>query len=132
MTGLLSSCAAIPSSGMPSSYGGDVMKIKIKTWGSNTYVYMALPNDIYKCTLDASTGNLSACGATNGGITSGAWYPASVDFSNLGGATTYAYISDQNNSTIYVCTVNTTTGVLASCTQSAANGLSQPWSAMVF
>lgn len=131
-TGLLSGCATLTAAGLPGSFGGTLLQIKIKTVGANTYAYMALASDIVKCTVNPSTGNLSACAASNGGITSGTWFTTSIEFSNLGGSTTYAYITDQTNSTIYVCTVNTTSGALASCTTSAASGLSQPWSSVVY
>ncbi|PWU22203.1 MAG: hypothetical protein C5B49_01315 [Bdellovibrio sp.] len=117
---------------MPSGFGGALMQVKIRTWGSNTFAYMVLATDVIKCAVDSSTGNLSSCVTDNGGVASGAWYATSIDFSNLGGSMTYAYISDQTASTIYVCTVNTTTGTLSSCAPSAASGLTQPWAAVVY
>ena len=133
-TGLLSGCAAIHPAGMPSTFGiTGLTNIKVQTVGANTYAYMALATlGIVKCTVDATTGDLSSCGLSNGGVANNVWYTTSIAFSSWVGATTYAYISDINGGTIYVCSVNQTTGALASCAPSLANGLSQPAGLTVF
>jgi hypothetical protein len=86
----------------------------VQAIGSATYLYVAdqANNAIWKCTLNATTGNLTACALSNGGVTYAGATGVGVYTS---GPTPYAYITDGGSNQIYQCSVNTTDGSLSGC-----------------
>jgi hypothetical protein len=134
LTGCSNSGSGVPMGFAPGTLSSSMMyinSVSIQAIGSNTYMYLAGYSSIFKCQINSSTGAIvsGSCAATQGGIATGAWSPVGLSFSNLGGATTYAYVSDSTHSEMYVCSVSNTDGTLSGCAVSASSSITNnnPW-----
>lgn len=107
-----------------------VTPVGIRLNPAGTYAYIALENtpavpptlgSVVKCTVNSSTGALTACARTAlDGIFN---QPLDIAFNPTG---TYAYITNLNGGGIVKCTVNSSTGELGSCATTGTGVPPQP------
>ena len=127
--GALSGCIKIATNSGPGPAPLPILQpmgITLATLGAKHYAYIinmgiSTSNNIYKCTLNTTTGDLSSCVALLLNVTG--LLPMGISITTLG-TNTYAYIADHNGN-IFQCSVNPTTGVLSSC--QASNGGTSGW-----
>jgi hypothetical protein len=100
------------------------MSITFSIFSGTTFAFVSDFNgNVYQCSVDNNTGAFSACAANNGGISG--WAPLEIQFNTAANGLEYAYVGDWKHN-LYVCPVNTATGVLSNC--AANNGAMTGWS----
>ncbi len=114
-SGLFTACSNLSVGGL-----SDPQSIGFQSVGGNIYAY--IPNHgaqtVTVCLVNTTTGALGSCSTSSslGAV------PNSITFDTLSG-TTYAYIT-MNTGLVEQCTLNSSTGLLTSCTSSFGNPIS--------
>lgn len=101
--------------------------IAIQTFGGTDYAYIAnaASGTITQCTVNSGTGALELC--EDSGLGAVFSFPVSIGF--FTSADTYAYVSDTaegGSGGVWQCDVNTSTGVLSSCSFFSDPAISGP------
>lgn len=111
-TGSLSHCTATTNTFT------SARELAVDPAGTNAYVVNnTSPAAIYKCPIDAGTGELAACTqlATPAGLNN----PSGITFNNAG---TYAYVTDYGPGTITKCSFNKTSATFFACAPTSGSG----------
>lgn len=105
-------------------------RISFGITNSAVFAYVTDPaaGDVYACSVSQTTGALSSCAVSNGGVSG--WAPTGIYLMTYNGSTDYAYVTDGTNGNVYVCSVNASTGSLSSCTVN--NGGATGWLPTMF
>jgi hypothetical protein len=121
-TGALSGCS--PTNGGVTWV--DPGRIAFGAFGSLPYAFVtdSGAHNVYLCALNQNTGGLTSCVVSNGGQST--WDPGGITVASFdGGSTAYAYVTDSTHASVYLCSVNMSTGALSSC--AASNGGVSGW-----
>jgi hypothetical protein len=125
LSGSLSSCGAGQTNGGAPADWEPNNSVVFSSFGGKIYAYIVdfgdspAPGNVYKCSVDNTSGQLVSCGVSNGGVTSG-WVPYQITFNAFGG-NSFAYVADSNGANVDVCPIDNTTGDLTNCEVSNAN-----------
>jgi hypothetical protein len=130
LSGVLTSCVLALDPSQTPSWTPNA-SVVFSSFGGKIYAYIVdyglgwdgvngdpqAPGNVYKCSVDNTSGLFTSCVVSNGGVTA-LWVPYQISFNAFGG-NNYAYIADNgNDDNVYVCPIDDVTGDLTNCVTS--------------